>query len=193
MRYIEELSASFDRAGSSRSRSRRVPATTARPSRTSSDRPASSAPKCRAGAAAGSGRRGHAPDRRARRQHQQTSWAGVDGSGPDPDLSVGNHWLDPGDNVVQMDDGRAALPVRLAPGDARRGAVDRARTRCSRLVPARARPRAGARRLVPRQGKHPVRGPRHCRGREARRPHGSASVPSGERGATRRRARDARR
>ena len=46
-----------------------------------------------------------------------TTWAGVDGSGPDPDLSVGNHWLDPGDNVVQMDDGRAVLPVRLAPGE----------------------------------------------------------------------------
>jgi SAM-dependent methyltransferase len=46
-----------------------------------------------------------------------TTWAGADGSGPNPDLSVGNHWLDPGDNVVQMDDARAALPVRLAPGD----------------------------------------------------------------------------
>lgn len=46
-----------------------------------------------------------------------TNWASVDGSGPNPDLSVGNHWLDPADNVVQMDDGRAALPVRLAPGD----------------------------------------------------------------------------
>ena len=83
--------------------------------------------------------------------------------GPTPTCRSATIWLDPGDNVVQMDDGRAALPVRLRTGRARRGAVDGARTRCSRLVPARDRPGGGARRLVPRQGKHPVRGPRHGR------------------------------
>ena len=113
-----------------------------------------------------------------------TTWAGVDGSGPDPDLSVGNHWLDLGDNVVQMDDGRAALPVRLAPGDARRGAVGRPRTRCS---PARTCSRStwwrstspGSATREASRARSPSRS-----SLRSPRPHGSASVPSGERGVT---------